>query len=47
MLKILVLCISWFARKFAHRQTDRHGDNISVFVPMKKSAKKRKENLRN
>ena len=43
MLKILVLCISWFARKLAHRQTDRrtngHGTYISVFFPMKKALK--------
>ena len=26
-LKILV-CVSWFARKLAHRQTDRHGKYI-------------------
>ena len=35
MLKILALCVSWFARKLAHRQTDGrtdgHGKYISVF----------------
>ena len=45
ILKILVLCVSWFARKFVYRQTDRqtdrHGENISVFFPMRKKALKR------
>ena len=29
--EFLVLCVSWFARKLAHRQKDRHGEYISVF----------------
>ena len=44
-MKILVLCVSWFARKLVYRQTDRqtdrHGENISVFFPMRKKALKR------
>ena len=42
-LKILVLCVSWFARKLAHRQTDGHGKYISVFFPMKKALKRREK----
>ena len=42
-LKMLLLCVSWFARKLAHRQTDSqtdgHGEYISVFFPMKKALK--------
>ena len=44
MLKILVLCVLWFARKLVYRRTDGrtdgHGDNISVFFPMRKKALK-------
>ena len=29
-LKILVLCVSWFARKLAHRQTDRQMDTANT-----------------
>ena len=43
-LEILFPCVSWFARKLAHRQTDRHGDNISIFFPMKKALKKFQRN---
>ena len=47
MVKILVLCVSWFARKLVYRQTDRptdrHGDNISVFFPMRKKSAKNKQ----
>jgi len=43
-VKILVLCVSWFARKLVYRRTDGrtdgHGDNISVFFPMRKKALK-------
>ena len=29
-LKILVLCVSWFARKLAHRQTDGRTDTANT-----------------
>ena len=40
-LEIWALCVLWFARKLARRQTDRHSDNISVFFLMKKAIKRR------
>ena len=44
-LKILVLCVSWFARILAHRQTDRRTRQIHKrLFSDEKSAKK--ENLR-